>query len=193
MMPLSNAAAWLTAKCINPLEVKDAPYTSPRCGEIVVRNCAVAINPVDWGKQLVGNLIFSYIKYPFIPGCDPAGEVVELGPGTSRFRVGDRILGNAIGGSIESNRACEGAFQRYTILREHVACPIPDIMSYEQACVLPLGAMTATHGLFHRDFLNLDFPTVPARPNPTGRAIIITGGASSVGSNAHIVSCCGGV
>lgn len=183
-MSPSNAAAWLTAKSTNPLEVKEAPYTSPRSGEIVIRNRAVAINPVDWGKQLVGNLILSYIKYPFIPGCDVAGEVVELGPDTSRFRVGDRVLGSAIGGAIEANRAAEGAFQRYTVLREHLACPMPEAMSYEQACVMPVGAMTAAHGLFHRDFLNLDFPTVPPRPNPTGRAVIITAGASSVGSNA---------
>ena len=52
-MPL-NKAAWLTASKANPLEVKPAPYTSPRENEIVVRNCAVAINPADWSKQDVG-------------------------------------------------------------------------------------------------------------------------------------------
>ena len=43
----ANTAAWLVEKK-GRLEVKEAPYTPPRENEIVVRNHAVAINPVDW-------------------------------------------------------------------------------------------------------------------------------------------------
>jgi NADPH:quinone reductase-like Zn-dependent oxidoreductase len=46
----SNAAAWLVAKHAK-LVVKSAPYTSPREDEIVIKNQAVAINPIDWMKQ----------------------------------------------------------------------------------------------------------------------------------------------
>ncbi|KAK9341950.1 hypothetical protein V1522DRAFT_417717 [Lipomyces starkeyi] len=43
----TNAAACQTAPKANPLEVKSAPYTSPRENEIVIRNGEVAINPID--------------------------------------------------------------------------------------------------------------------------------------------------
>jgi len=184
-MPPSNSAAWLPAKCVKPLKVGPAPYTPPGAGEIVVKNGAVAINPVDWAKQLLGDALLGYIQYPFILGGDVAGQVVEVGLGVRRFRVGDRVLGHAIGGAPASNNPAEGAFQQYTVIREHFAAAIPDWVSYEQACVLPLTLSTAAYGLFHKDFLALDPPIVPP-PSPTAssKAIVITGGASSVGSNA---------
>lgn len=55
----SNRAAWLTASKAKPLEVKSAPYTSPRENEIVIKNGAVAINPVDGAKQGLGEMMFS--------------------------------------------------------------------------------------------------------------------------------------
>src|SRR5580658_129773 len=42
-----NEAAWLVAKH-DLLQVGEAPYPEPAAGEIVVRNHAVAVNPVDW-------------------------------------------------------------------------------------------------------------------------------------------------
>lgn len=47
----SNQAAWLTAKKVRPMKVDSAPYTPPGENEIVVRNGAIAMNPVDWIKQ----------------------------------------------------------------------------------------------------------------------------------------------
>ncbi len=47
----TNSAAWLGAKQAR-LEVKPAPYTHPRENEIIVKNHAVAINPLDWIIQL---------------------------------------------------------------------------------------------------------------------------------------------
>jgi NADPH:quinone reductase-like Zn-dependent oxidoreductase len=63
--------------------------TGPQLG-IVVRNHAVAINPIDWIKEVAGDAVFNWIKYPFILGCDSAGEVVEVGSAVTRFKVGDR-------------------------------------------------------------------------------------------------------
>ncbi|KAL1881216.1 putative secondary metabolism biosynthetic enzyme [Diaporthe australafricana] len=178
-----NQAAWLSAKCCTPLEVRKAPYTSPGPGEIVVKNAALAINPVDGGKQALGDIMLSYIKYPFILGCDVAGDVVEVGRGVERFKVGDRVIGHAIAGAQVSNKASEGAFQHYTVIRQHLAAVIPATIPFDKACVLPLALTTSAYGLFHADCLNLPAPQVPASP-PTGEAVIITGGASSVGSSA---------
>ncbi|XXG99353.1 hypothetical protein Hte_005690 [Hypoxylon texense] len=188
-MPPKNQAAWIPAPKTKPFQVGDAPYTPPGPGEIVVKNGAVAINPFDWVVQVIGPILAGHVKYPFILGTDVAGTVVEVGRGVTRFNVGDRVLGNAIALSKESNRAAEGGFQLYTILRDHMAAPTPPDVTDEQACVLGLGLGTAAYGLFHKDYLGLDLPQVPPRPTTSTtsgkpRAVIVTGGSSSVGSNA---------
>ena len=176
-----NTAAWQPPKR-GKLVVKPAPYTPPRENEIVVRNRAVAINPVDWMMQAIGDMMFRWVKYPFILGTDVAGEVAEIGKDVTRFKVGDRVLGHAMGGEPSRNTAAEGAFQIYTVLLDHMASPIPDAVSFEQAAVLPLAVSTASCGLFQKDQLALDYPTVP--PRPKDKTLIVWGGSTSVGSCA---------
>lgn len=143
----------------------------------------MAINPVDYIKQEIGNFIFSWIKYPFVLGPDVAGEVVEIGSSVTRFKIGDRVLGQAVGMDEKRNTSAEGGFQSYTVLLAHMASPIPSTLSYEQASVLPLGLSTAACGLFQKDQLALQHPSVPAN-KPVGKTLIVWGGSSSVGSNA---------
>jgi NADPH:quinone reductase-like Zn-dependent oxidoreductase len=176
-----NAAAWFVKK-YGKLEVKPAPYTPARENEIVVRNRAVAVNPVDWAIPLMPGFMFSWIKSPCVLGEDLAGEVVEIGKGVTRFKVGDRVLGMALGTSKERTSAAEGAFQNYTVLVEHMVAPIPDTMSYESAAVLPLCLSTASCGLFQKDHLALQNPSVA--PKPAGKTLLVWGGSTSVGSNA---------
>jgi len=177
----TNTAAWLGAKQAK-LEVKPAPYTPPRENEIVVKNHAVAINPVDWIIQVAGNIVYRWITYPFVLGEDLTGEVVEVGSAVTRFNVGDRVLGHAVGTDKDSNSSAEGAFQAYTVVLAHMAAPIPDTMSFEQAAVLPLALSTAACGLFQKDHLALHYPS--AAPKPTGETLLVWGGSTSVGSNA---------
>ena len=47
----SNKAAWITGRG-QPLKVDTASYPTPGHGEIVVKNAAVAVNPVDWKIQV---------------------------------------------------------------------------------------------------------------------------------------------
>ena len=179
-----NHAAYLVTKASRPLQVRPAPYAAPGPNEIVVKNAAVAINPLDWAKQMMGDLMFGWLKYPIILGTDVAGEVVEVGKGVdaSRFKVGDRVIGNAVGMDKRSNKSAEGGFQEYTVLRTNMASPIPADLSYEKACVLPLGLSTASCGLFMKDQLALRYPCVP--PRPTGKTLVVWGGSTSVGCNA---------
>ncbi|KAJ5730546.1 Polyketide synthase enoylreductase [Penicillium malachiteum] len=188
-MAPTNQAAWIPAKKVLPFKVGDAPYTSPGPGQVVVKNSAVAINPFDWVLQYIGPALAGYINYPFIFGTDVAGEVVEVGPDVDRFHVGDRVCGSAAAIAKEVNRPAEGAFQLYTVMRQNMLTPVPPNITDEQACVLGLGLGTAAYGLFHPNYLALDMPKVPAPTKVVGksgkpRAVIITGGSSSVGSNA---------
>ncbi|KAJ5920133.1 hypothetical protein N7516_010991 [Penicillium verrucosum] len=116
-----------------------------------------------------------YIKHPLIFSTDVAGEVVEVGPGVQRFRLGDRVCGSAAAIAKEVNRPAEGAFQLYTVTRQNILTPIPPSITDEPACVLGLGLGTAAYGLFHPDYLGR---------SGLPRTVIITGGTSSVGSNA---------
>ncbi len=57
--------------------------------------------------QAVGDLITSYLHYPFVLGADVAGEVAEVGGGVTRFRVGDRVVGHAVGSdTTDKNGGC---------------------------------------------------------------------------------------
>lgn len=184
-----NQAAWIRGKKELPFKVSDAPYTSPGPGQIVVKNGAVAINPYDWALAYIGSIIASHIKYPTVFGTDVAGTIVEVGPGVTRFKVGDRVAGCAVSAAKESNNAAEGGFQLYSVMRQYMVTPVPDHVTDEQASVLGLGIGTSAYGLFHTDYLGLDMPQVPPPANPQPgkkypRAIIVTGGASSVGGCA---------
>ncbi|KAI2602594.1 zinc-binding oxidoreductase CipB [Hypoxylon sp. NC1633] len=187
-MPPINRAAYLVTTRGRPLVVKDAPYTAPGPDEIVVKNGAVAVNPVDCGKQLGGDQMFSWIKYPFALGSDVAGEVFEVGKGgraAQQFKVGDRVVGHAVGMDKRSAKTSEGAFQLYTVVRSNMAAKIPDSLSYEKACVLPMGMSTAASGLFLKDYAALRYPTTEShkRQGPAS-TFIVWGGSTSVGTNA---------
>ena len=176
----SNTAAWLNEPKAKTVEIKPAPYTSPGQNEIVIKNEAIAINPVDWIDK---SLVFPWIKYPFVFGSDSAGEVVEVGPGVTDFEIGDRVLGHALGTAKKFNNPAMGAFQTYTILLAHMATRIPISLEYEDAAVLPLGLSTAACGLFQDDQLNLQLPTAQSH-KLASKTLLIWGGSTSVGSNA---------
>ena len=176
----SNTAAWLIAPKAKPLEVKSAPLWEPGENEILVRNHAVAINPIDEAFQT--RAIYP-LNYPTILGHDLAGEVVSVGPNVTNFKPGTRVLGHAVG--MSTGRHQDNAFQAYTILNTNMAAGIPDELPFERAVVIPLGLSTAAAGLFQDSFLNLQLPTEPPAPaGSTGQTILIWGGASSVGCNA---------
>ena len=177
----SNTAAWLTAAQATPLEVKEAPYTSPGENEILIKNGGIAINPVDWAVQARGDTLFPWAQYPTILGTDVAGEVVEVGSGVTRFKVGDRVLGMATGFRPDSANS-ERAFQAYTKLQSNMAAQIPSALSYESACVIPMGISVGACGLFEKDMLALEYPTV--KPTPKGKTVLIWGGSTSMGCNA---------
>lgn len=180
MASTTNTAAWLTAEKTVPLEIKPAPLGIPGEGEILVKNHALAINPIDGDLQYNPQPYFN-LKYPTVLGCDVAGEVVAVGPHVTRFQIGDRVLGNTSG--FLTKRIEANGFMAYTVLETNLASHIPDAISYERAVVIPLGLSTAAAGLFQDNYLALQPPTSPAQ-RPTGKTLLVWGGATSVGSNA---------
>ncbi|KAI4734329.1 oxidoreductase [Aureobasidium sp. EXF-12298] len=170
---MSNSAAWLTALKARPFEIKSASAYTPEEHEILVKNRAVAINPVDGSLQAFA---WRPMEYPASLGQDVAGEIIAVGSGVTRFKKGDRVVGHALG----------------MATKHHMVTPLPDTVTYEDAAVIPLGLSTAACGLFQEaPFLQLDFRTQPGQEF-NGKTVLIWGGSSSVGSNAIQMCCAAG-
>lgn len=166
----TNTAAFLTATKA-PLEVKEAPYPTPADDEVIIKNHAVAFNPVDYALQEYGPETFPWLTLPKILGFDVAGEVISVGPKVTKFNIGDRVAGLA-----------EGGLQEYVPLSEHLTTSIPHSLSWEQAAVLPMGVSVSTKMLFHKDMLAMDLPSMT--PTSKGETVLIWGGSTSMGSCA---------
>ncbi|KAI5200985.1 oxidoreductase [Aureobasidium subglaciale] len=174
----SNTAAWQPAPGLT-LEIKDTPYTAPPTDSIVIKNHAIALNPIDFKLQDVA--MFPFLSYPTILGADIAGEVVDVGSAVvSRFKPGDRVMAQA--GGVSSNTPSGSGFQEYTVVAGVMAAHLPEDLSYTEAVVMPLGIATSGCGLFQKDQLALQYPSLSSEP--TGQTVLIWSGASSVGVNA---------
>lgn len=140
----------------------DEPTTGP--GQVKVRIRAAALNHLDlW--TLRGQLPFE-IDFPFVLGADGAGEVVEVGDGSS-VAVGDRVIVNpALScGRCELCREGEqsmcvsfemlgehrsGTMGEYLVVPAENVFPAPDHLDMEQAAALGVTAITAYRMLFTR-------------------------------------------
>jgi NADPH:quinone reductase-like Zn-dependent oxidoreductase len=173
-----NTAAWQPKPGV-PLEIKDASYTSPPADYLVIRNHAIALNPIDFKLQDVA--IFPFLSYPAILGMDTAGEVVEVGSAvSSMFKLGDRVL--ALTGGVSANTPSGSGFQEYSVVIAKMVTKIPDSLFYTDAAVMPLGIATSACGLFQDNHLALQHPSLS--PKSTGQTLLVWGGSSSVGVNA---------
>ncbi|KAF2034021.1 oxidoreductase [Setomelanomma holmii] len=178
----TNRAAWMLSPK-QRLQVDEAPYSTPKSDEIIIKNRAIAINPIDWVVQEQGTaLAFGWIKYPYIFGCDVAGSVVSIGSAVTRFKIGDRVVGQALSTVPKIGTAAHGGFQLYPTLLEQNTVRVPDNVGFEEACAMPLGLATAAAGLFEKEQLGLGYPSLS--PKPTGKTLLVWGGSTSVGLNA---------
>ncbi|TVY68983.1 Dehydrogenase azaJ [Lachnellula suecica] len=169
-----NLAAVLEAPA-SRLKTVSRPIPSPGSDELVVRNYAIAANPVDWKIQDYG---FAINKFPTVLGSDGCGVVTAVGSSVTKFKVGDRVTGFA--GVIYNSDINHGAWQTYTILREIATMKIPDSMSYEEGCVFPMAMATSAVALF----ANLGIPRPTGNVAPQESGFLVWGASSSVGSSA---------
>lgn len=79
-------------------------------------------------------------------------------------------------------RPARGTYQLYCAVEESLATKLPDNVSFSEGCVLPLALSTAAASIYQKENLGLPFPTLDPKPN--GKAVLIWGGSSSVGSCA---------
>lgn len=134
----------------------DLPQPEPGPGQILMRVRAVSLNYRD---LLVMNGVYGKLALPLVPVSDGAGEVVAVGAGVTRWKVGDRVAATFcpdwIGGEVspERTRTARGAGSTSGMLSEYVAVSdqsvvaIPDHLSFEEAATLPCAGVTAWNAL----------------------------------------------
>jgi NADPH2:quinone reductase len=121
------------------LKLEEIPDPQPGQGQVVVRNHAVGINPVD--TYLRSNTDNRGPKLPYTPGSDAAGVIEAVGAGVGGFKAGDRVY---VGGSL-----C-GAYAEKSLCSETQVHPLPGSVSFGQGAAVNVPYATAYHALIHR-------------------------------------------
>jgi NADPH2:quinone reductase len=142
---------------LQPVEVA---RPDPGPGEVLVKVAAAGVNRPD--------VIQRKGLYPPPPGASPlpgleiAGEVVALGQGVSRYRLGDKVTALVTG----------GGYAEYCPAHEGSALSWPAGYDAVRAAALPETFFTVWHNLFYRGGL------------AAGETILIHGGSSGIGTTA---------
>jgi len=128
-----------------PLDLIELPIPQPGPGEIRIRVsvCGVCHTELD---EIEGRT--APPRLPVVPGHEVVGHVDELGPGSARFKAGERVgvgwIHSSSGGEDENispefratGRDVHGGYAEYMTVPETYAYPIPEV--FADAAAAPL-------------------------------------------------------
>jgi NADPH:quinone reductase-like Zn-dependent oxidoreductase len=167
--PGKGVAAW---------KLVDRPEPRPGPGQVLVRVRAASLNYRD---LMAARNLYGAPQPDVIALSDGAGEIVALGPGVRRWKVGDRVAAAYYPTwhagpirpehdlSVLGAHANDGLLAEYAVLPESGVAKLPSYLSYEAASTLPCAALTAWNALFE----------TPVRVKPGGTVLVQgTGGVS---------------
>jgi NADPH:quinone reductase len=143
------------------LKLEEIPTPQPGPGQLLVRNHAVGINPVD--TYLRSNTDNRGPKLPYTPGADAAGVVESVGSGVSGVKAGDRVY---VGGTLS------GAYAEYCVCEPAQVHPLPANASFAQGAAMNIPYATAYHALFNRAH------------GSAGETVLVHGASGGVGIGA---------
>ncbi|WP_017316725.1 zinc-dependent alcohol dehydrogenase family protein [Mastigocladopsis repens] len=141
---------------LDALTLVERPEPQPKAGQVLLKMRAASLNYRD--LLTIKGAYGSKQKLPFVPFSDGVGEVVAVGDGVTRVKVGDRVAGifmqtwlegdfsldkskSALGGAID------GILAEYVTLHEDGVVHLPENLSDEEAASLPCAAVTAWNAL----------------------------------------------
>jgi putative PIG3 family NAD(P)H quinone oxidoreductase len=139
-------------------ETRSVPVPGP--GEILVKVLAAGVNRPD-----VAQRSGAYPPPPGasdLPGLEIAGEVVALGAGATKHKLGDKVMSLVAG----------GGYAQYCIAQDAQAMTVPASLSIQEAGAIPETLMTVWHNVFERGGLK------------AGETLLIHGGSSGIGTMA---------
>ncbi len=132
-----------------------APVAVP--GQVLVRIGACSLNYRDY--LMVTGAYARNLPLPLVPLSDGAGVVAAVGPGVSRWQVGDRVVGTFFQGWLAGRLraehaktalggAIDGVLAEQVLFREEGLLPVPEHLSLAEAACLPCAGVTAWHCLY---------------------------------------------
>jgi NADPH:quinone reductase-like Zn-dependent oxidoreductase len=141
---------------IDALVKVERPNPKPAYRQVLVKVAACSLNFRDLG--IVRGTYRMPVPDNLVPLSDGAGEVIEVGAGVKRFKVGDKVAGcffqrwpageaspdvhaSALGGGID------GMLAEYAVLEEEGVVKIPAHLTVEEGATLPCAGVTAWHAL----------------------------------------------
>lgn len=136
------------------------PVPVPGAGEILVRVAAAGVNRPDVMQRK--GLYPPPPGAPDIPGLEISGEVVALGEGVTRWKLGDKVCALVSG----------GGYAQYCLADEGSALPVPAGLSMVEAAALPETFFTVWTNVF--DLAGLK----------AGERFLVHGGTSGIGTTA---------
>src|SRR5271154_2830882 len=132
----------------------------PGAGEILIKVAAAGVNRPD-----VAQRAGIYPPPPGasdLPGLEISGEVVALGAGATRHKLGDKVMSLVAG----------GGYAQYCIAQDAQAMAVPPALSMIEAGATAETLMTVWHNVFERGALK------------EGETLLIHGGSSGIGTMA---------
>lgn len=139
------------------LTVEEIASPTVRAGEVKIRVSAAGVNFPD--VLLVQGLYQMKPAFPFSPGIEVAGEIIEVGAGVTDRQVGQRVIGVVTVGGIAEEVCAPAA----------MTLPMPATMSDLDGAVFPVVYGTAHVALDHRAHLL------------AGETLLVLGAAGGVG------------
>jgi NADPH2:quinone reductase len=136
------------------------PLPRPDEGEVLVKVAAAGVNRPDVMQRQ--GLYPPPAGATDIPGLEIAGEVVALGAGVKRWKLGDKIMALVVG----------GGYTEYCLAHESHALPVPVGVTPVAAAAIPETFFTVWHNAFERGRLK------------AGETLLVHGGSSGIGTAA---------
>ncbi|HEV8124441.1 MAG TPA: NAD(P)H-quinone oxidoreductase [Gemmatimonadales bacterium] len=121
------------------VQLRDVPAPEPGLNQVRVRIKAAGLNRADV-YQRRGHYPAPPGSPPDIPGLEYAGEVEALGTDSSRWNIGDRVMG-LVGG---------GTHAEYVVAHQDEILPVPVQLEFTQAAAIPEAFFTAYDALVTR-------------------------------------------
>jgi len=145
------------------IQYGELPTPIPGRTQCLVQVVAVDVNPID--VYVRSGMVPANLSFPWIPGRDLAGTVVESGPGVKRFKVGDRVWASSQGSD-----GRPGTFAQFAAVDERWLNFIPQSVSEEEIVAVSLVGITSHLGLVRSVKLK------------AGEILFVNGGSGGVGS-----------
>lgn len=136
------------------------PVPVPGEGEVLIKVRAAGVNRPDVLQRMGA--------YPppkgasDLPGLEVSGEVVALGGGVSRYRIGDAVCALTNG----------GGYAGYASVDAGQVLPVPAGFTFAEAAAIPETYFTVWHNVFERGGLK------------EGETLLVHGGSSGIGTTA---------